>query len=79
MTAFEIPRDDKGEVIPHDHPLFGDGQRLIRRICDDHIVEDKNLGRNRLSSALFKNDPRNGYLSIDSEKCILDLALQLRF
>jgi hypothetical protein len=73
VVGFELPKDDEGEVIPHDHPYLADGHRLIRRISDDHIVFDANQGGNRISSALFKCDPRHGYLSIDSERCILDI------
>jgi hypothetical protein len=70
MPPFVIPRDANGEVLPHDHPDLVGANRLIRRISDEYIVPN-GVGGQRLSSAVFKNDPRLGYLSLDSEKCIL--------
>jgi hypothetical protein len=67
-----IPLDDFGEVIPHDHPNFANGEALIRRISIHHIVPTAD-GRKRLSSAVFKYTDPDGYLSCDSEKCIIDL------
>jgi len=78
MADFEIPRDDKGEVLPHDHPNFGPGQTLIRRIADTShwIVDDQNRNCRRLSSAVYKyNDPTN-HLSCDSPVCIEALGHQ---
>jgi hypothetical protein len=69
MAAFALPVSPDGEVLPHDHPgLVGD--RLIRRISPDHIVDDQNAGCRRISSALFKIKPKQGYLSFDAEGCI---------
>lgn len=73
VEAFELPRDAEGEVLPHDHPYFANGHRIIRRIAADHVVPDGNSGGQRISSALFKCDPRHGYLSVDSEQCILGI------
>jgi hypothetical protein len=72
VPAFVIPRDGAGNVAPHDHPDLQGDNRVIRRISEQFVVPSANGGR-RLSSAVFKNDPRQGYLSLDSEKCILDL------
>lgn len=74
MSSFTLPVDESGTVLPHNHPDLTDHRNLIRRICDDHVVPDETIGGNRLSSALFKNDPRNGYLSVDSEHCITQLG-----
>lgn len=71
MPPFVIPRDASGEVQPHDHPDLAGENRLIRRISDEYVVLDSTGGL-RLSSALFKHDPRQGHLSFDSERCILD-------
>lgn len=65
------PLGDQGDPAPHDHPDLVGGNRIIRRISDDYIVDDDNRGTKRISSALFKNDGRQGYLSIDSEVCIV--------
>jgi hypothetical protein len=72
MAGFVLPKDGDGEVTPHNHPDLIDDRRLIRRISGDYIVRDDNRGGNRISSAAFKNDPRRGYLSVDSENCITD-------
>jgi hypothetical protein len=69
VADFELPRDQSGEVLPHDHPDLANERRLIRRITSDHIIFDDNLGCNRISSGLFKCNPKHGYLSIDSEHC----------
>lgn len=74
MSSFTLPVDGSGNVLPHDHPDLTDDRSIIRRISEDHVVEDQNLGGKRISSALFKNDPRNGYLSVDSEHCIRQLG-----
>ncbi|QLC25666.1 hypothetical protein HFP57_11995 [Parasphingopyxis algicola] len=71
MCDFELPRDEDGEVIPHDHPELVDGAHIIRRISDDYVVPDHNSGGHRLSSAVYKHDPRRGHLSVDSTPCIV--------
>lgn len=71
MNPFALPVDPSGDVLPHDHPDLTDDRRVIRRISDDYVVPDQNNGGQRLSSALFKNDPRDGHLSVDFEHCIL--------
>jgi len=76
MVEFVVPIDGDGEFLPHNHPSLVGGHRIIRRISDDYIVVDSNTGGKRISSALFKNDPRQGYLSIDSETCILDRQVE---
>lgn len=70
MSSFVPPIDPSGNVVPHDHPELIGGRHVIRRISEDHVVDDHNLGGKRISSALFKCDPRNGYLSVDSDHCI---------
>lgn len=74
MKPFDLPRDPDGEVLPHDHPDLSDGSKLIRRISSEYVVPDNNRGGKRLSSAVFKNDPRQGYLSVDSEACIISMG-----
>lgn len=72
VATFAIPTDGAGNVLPHDHPVLQGDNRLIRRINEQFIVDGAPGGR-RLSSAVFKHDPRQGHLSLDSERCILDL------
>jgi hypothetical protein len=62
---------DDGEIVPHDHPDLEGNALMLRGVADHHIVKDENYGCRRLSSALFKNDPRRqGYLSFNSQSCI---------
>lgn len=71
MCVFELPRDGDGNVQPHNHPSLDGDARLIRRVHEDWVVPDGNTGGQRLSSAIFKHDPRQGrHLSFDSENCI---------
>lgn len=73
MSHFAIPLDEFGQILPHDHPdLIGD-HRIIRRINSYWVVPDENLGCQRLSSAVFKHNPKQGHLSFDSERCILSI------
>lgn len=71
MPPFAIPRDADGEALPHNHPDLAGDNRVIRRISDEYVVTSGD-GAQRLSSAVFKHDPRQGHLSLDSEKCIRD-------
>jgi hypothetical protein len=44
---------------------------MIRGVSWRHVVTDANRGCERLSSSLFRNNPRRqGYLSFDSEFCL---------
>jgi hypothetical protein len=70
VSTFVIPLDPEGNVQPHDHPNFGPGRSLIRRISAEHIVPDKNRNCDRLSSAVFAYDEPANYLSCDSATCI---------
>jgi hypothetical protein len=72
VAEFIIPRGPDGEVLPHDHPSLMGAHQIIRRIDPDHqLVDDKNRGCRRLSTAVFKHGSATGHLSIDSEACIL--------
>lgn len=66
-----MPRDENGEVVPHDHPQLFGANRVIRRIHEDFVVDGQEPGSKRLSSALFKFRSQGGsHLSFDSEPCI---------
>lgn len=44
---------------------------MLRGIAKQHIVFDANHNCQRLSSALFRNNPRRqGYLSFNSQRCV---------
>ncbi|BAV46421.1 hypothetical protein MesoLj113a_34890 [Mesorhizobium sp. 113-1-2] len=65
------PRDDDGDVIPHDHAEILPGDTLIRRVNPiHHVVSDDNRNCRRLSSKLMK--PQGGGMSVDHERSILE-------
>lgn len=67
------PRDQDGDVTPHDHPDIFSNDGIIRRISQHFIVVDeKAIGGRRISTMAFKpsTDKYSG-LSIDIEKEIL--------
>ena len=74
MGDFELPRDEGGEVVPHDHPTLENGARIIRRISNDHVVPDHTSGGHKISSALYKQKESRDHLSMDSEPCITELG-----
>jgi hypothetical protein len=70
VAGFALSRNAEGEVTPHNHPDLQGDARILRGVHRRHIVPDANRGCERLSSTLFKNDPkRQGYLSFASEVC----------
>jgi hypothetical protein len=44
------PRDERGEVLPHDHNEILNDDDVIRRISQKQVIWDDNLGRLRISS-----------------------------
>lgn len=61
------PRDANGNVVPHDHPEILDQHGVIRRISEEHIVDDEkcSTGR-RISTMLFRaSSGPNGGMSVD--------------
>jgi hypothetical protein len=54
-----------------DDKSISDGAGLLRRVHPSWVVEDKNIGQRRASSAAFK-DPE---MSVDIEPVLLDLGL----
>jgi hypothetical protein len=64
------PRDaENKQIIPHDHEEIHDEDFVIRRVSEKQIVPDKNTGRRRISTLLYKDQDNNG-LSIDLKKLI---------
>ena len=72
------PRDDEGNVIPHDHPDILANHIAIRRISENWIVPDGNGGRRVSSMAFRPSSGVNGGMSIDLESFILDSKLDPR-
>jgi hypothetical protein len=65
------PRDANGRVIPHDDPAILNDDLLIRRINPNHVVDDANLGRKRISTkAIQPSSEPNGGMSVDHERSI---------
>jgi len=72
------PRDDDGQVVPHDHSEISNKDEVIRRISVHHIVEDKN-GQNIISSMAYKaSSGKNGGMSIDLKQLIEKAGLDSR-
>lgn len=61
------PRDTNGNVIPHDHEEILDAHGIIRRISEEHIIDDdKCLAGRRISTMLFRaSSEPNGGMSVD--------------
>jgi len=59
-------RDDKGNVIPHNHPDILPEHGVIRRISEHFLVRDEKTEGQRISSMAFKPSTGvNGGLSVD--------------
>jgi hypothetical protein len=50
-----------------DDPTIGDDERLLRRIPPWHFYFDKNLGRQRPTSAAFEDHPNGSPMSVHLE------------
>lgn len=71
------PRDEQGNVTPHDHPGIEPEDGVIRRVSPKlHVVWDPKIGGNRLSSIAFKPSSDSG-MSVDLERQILDAGLDV--
>jgi len=70
------PRDEGGEVLPHDHSGIEEAWLIIRRVSEQQIVIDKN-GVRRLSSLAFKASKGDGSgMSIDLYDLIVEAGLE---
>ena len=78
MPLSQPPRDEHGKVMPHDHEGIDSTNGIIRRITDQHIVEDAQ-GRKRLSSMAFNpsSGPQGG-MSVDLQAQIEEAGLNCR-
>lgn len=78
MPLSPPPRDDDGNVLPHDHPEIKNGDGIIRRISEQFVVRDAN-GNLRISSMAFS--PSSGHhkgMSVDLEEEIRCAGLDPR-
>ncbi|MEJ7804827.1 MAG: hypothetical protein WKG03_02760 [Telluria sp.] len=78
MPLSPPPRDDLGNVKPHDHPDILEDDGVIRRISSQWVVSDpKANGGRRISTAAFEpSSMENGAgLSVDLERAITDAGL----
>jgi hypothetical protein len=74
------PLDDTGEVLPHDHEGIANGDRVIRRISEEHFVPDAKIsGGRRISTMAFQaSSDGNRGMSVDLEASILEAGLDAR-
>jgi hypothetical protein len=63
----EPPRNERGEVQPHDHEGIGNSDGIIRRVSGQQVVDDpKAKGGKRLSTAAVSpSSGGNGGMSVD--------------
>jgi hypothetical protein len=70
------PRDDEGEVLPHDHAGIEHADGIIRRVSPQHMVDDPKTQGKRLSSMAFQPSAGDrGGMSVDLQKLIEDAGL----
>lgn len=73
------PRDERGDVVPHDHEGILQDDGIIRRIPEQHLVVDDKSGRRRISSMAFKpSSGQNGGLSVDLQRQIEEAGLDAK-
>lgn len=71
------PRDEKGEVTPHNHPQISDDDLIIRRISEQQIVPDEKAPSGRKVSSIAFNPSTEGSksVSVDLDKSIAEAGL----
>lgn len=73
------PRDQIGEVVPHDHRGITSDDGVIRRVSHHHLVEDPKAGGKRLSTMAFQaSRGDNGGMSVDLQRLIEEAGLDAR-
>ena len=73
------PRDENGNVIPHDHEDIHAQDGIIRRIPEQHIVIDEKIGGKRISSMAFRcSSGANGGMSVDLQQQIEEAGIDAR-
>lgn len=75
----EPPRDEHGNVVPHDHAEIRDDDGVIRRIHPHYIVQDPKVGGKKISSmAIQKSTGPGGGMSVDLLREIVEAGLDPR-
>ena len=70
------PRDELGNIQPHDHVGIAADDGIIRRVSEQQIVADGKTGQRRLSSMVFKTSSGpNGGMSVDLERSIIEAGI----
>ena len=73
------PLNAVGEVVPHDHEGIRADDGIIRRISELQVVDDKKIGRRRISSiALKPSTGPNGGVSVDFQRQIEEAGLDAK-
>ena len=73
------PRDEDGNVVPHDNEGILPEDGIIRRIPEHHIVTDEKIGGRRISSMAFKcSSGPNGGMSVDLQQQIEEAGLDAK-
>ncbi len=78
MPLSKPPLDDTGEVVPHDHEGIANGDRVIRRISEEHFVPDATGGRRISTMAFQASSDGNRGMSVDLEASILEAGVDAK-
>lgn len=79
MELTPPPRDEKGNVIPHDHEGILSEDFVIRRIPEHWVVQDEKIGGKRISSMAFRcSSGPNGGMSVDLKQQIEEAGLNAK-
>ena len=70
---YELPRDSNGSVQAHDHPDVKDDHVIIRKISDQHVINDPKVegGRRISSAAVNASTSGSKGMSVDLEALII--------
>jgi hypothetical protein len=73
------PRDQAGNVIPHDDPAIADDSYVVRHINPEaHLAPDENTGGSRISTGAFNRTREpNGGISVDLGQELIAAGLPL--
>jgi len=73
------PRNDEGEVLPHDHAGIDHADGIIRRVSPQYMVDDPKTQGKRLSSMAFQPSAGDrGGMSVDLQRLIEEAGLDPR-
>ena len=73
------PRDQNGDVVPHDHQDILPNDLIVRRISEQQIVIDAKIGGRRISSKAYKaSSGANGGMSVDCRRQIEEAGYDCR-